>query len=114
MKWSAPLVTGSIGMRLTALQFTPSAELLKTMSFEVQFLRKRQSCHATNTLPAPSISAVGSGLVRRSPAAAEERIAEIVTARDQDAPPSVELNAASLPLRLSNGTTTVPLGCTSG
>src|SRR4051812_50147879 len=84
------------------------------MSFEVQFLRKRQSCHAVYTFPDPSISATGNGLVRRPPAFAEERLAEIVTARDHEAPPSVDRNAASLPLRLSNGTITVPLGCTSG
>src|SRR4051812_434976 len=102
MKWSTPLVTGSIGTRLASLQLTPSDERLNTMSFDVQFLRKRQSCHATYTFPVPSISAPGSGLVRSAPPAAEERIAEIVTARDQDAPPSVDLNAASLPLRLSN------------
>src|SRR3954471_12231002 len=114
MKWSAPLVTGSIGMRFTALQFTPSDEFENTMSFDVQFLRKRQSCQATYALPAPSISAVGSGLVRSPPRKAEERTAEMVTARDQDPPPSVDRNAASLPLRLSNGTMTVPFGCTSG
>ena len=32
----------------------------------------------------------------------------------REAQRSVDLNAASLPLRLSNGTMTVPLGCTSG
>src|SRR3954454_7490042 len=101
-------------MRITALQFTTSDEFANTMSFDVQFLRKRQSCHATYALPEPSISAVGSGLVRRPPPTAEERTAEIVTARDQDPPPSVERKAASLPLRLSNGTITVPFGCTSG
>src|SRR4051795_4177215 len=114
MKWSAPLVTESIGTRLTAVQFTPSGELENTMSFEVQFLRKRQSCHAVYTLPAPSISAVGRGLVRSPPPTAADLMAEIVTAFDHDAPPSVERNAASLPFRLSNGTITVPPGCTSG
>src|SRR4051794_8345421 len=114
MKWSAPLGTGSIGTRLTALQFTPSADVLKTMSFDVQFFRKRQSSHATYTLPAPSISATGSGLVRSGPATPANRVSEIVAALDHVAPPSVERNAASLPFRLSNGTITLPFGCTSG
>src|SRR4051812_29826954 len=101
-------------MRFTALQFTPSEEFEKTMSLEVQFLRKLQSCQATYALPAPSISAVGRALVRSPPPTAAEWIAAIVTARDQEAPPSVERNDASLPFRLSNGTITVPFGCTSG
>src|SRR4051794_35571136 len=114
MKWSAPLVTGSIGTRFASVQFTPSDDLLNTMSFDVQFLRKRQSSHATYTLPAPSISALGSGLVRRLPPTPAKRLADTVTARDQLAPPSVDLNAGCLMLRLSNGTITVPFGCTSG
>src|SRR5437868_6897322 len=114
MKWSAPLETGSIGTRRTSLQVTPSDEALKTMSFDAQFLRKRQSSHATYTFPAPSISALGSGDVRSDPATSAKREAEIVTALDHVPPPSVDRNAASLPFRLSNGTTTVPFGCTSG
>jgi hypothetical protein len=47
MKWSAPLPTASIGIRLTALQFTPSGELDRTMSFALQRVWKRQSSHAT-------------------------------------------------------------------
>src|SRR3954451_6710470 len=114
MKWSRPLLTGSIGTRLTALQSTPLVDVLKTMSFAEHLGRKRQSCQATKTRPAPSISAVGSGLVRRPPATAWARTPETVCALDQDAPPSVERNAAVFPSRLSNGTMTVPLGWTTG
>src|SRR5436305_1822845 len=84
------------------------------MSFDVQFLRKLQSSQAPYTVAPPSISAVGSGLVRSEPATPAKRAAEIVTARDHEAPPLVDRNAPSLPFRLSNGTTTVPFGCTSG
>src|SRR3954451_4132360 len=38
----------------------------------------------------------------------------MLTARVHEAPPSLETNAAIFPLRLSNGTTTVPSGWTSG
>src|SRR3954452_23901926 len=114
MKWSRPLVTLSIGTRATALQSTPLDEVLKTMSLAEHFSRKRQSCHATKTRPAPSISAVGSWLVRRPPATAWARTAETVRALDQEAPPSVERKAAVFPSRLSNGTITVPLGWTTG
>ena len=67
MKWSTPLATGSIGIRWTALQFTPSLDVLKTMSLAVHLGSKRQSSHATYALPAASISAVGNGLVLRPP-----------------------------------------------
>src|SRR4051812_28056800 len=109
MKWSTPLATGSIGIRLTALQLMPSAELLSTMSFAAHLSSKRQSSHATYALPAASISALGSGLVRRPPEFAWKLILEIVDSRDQVAPPSVDRKAAMVPLRLSNGTITVPL-----
>src|SRR2546423_4840818 len=110
MKWSTPLPTPSIGTRLTALQFTPSAELLRTMSFALHFGSKRQSSHATYALPSASISALGSGLVRRPPELAWKLIFEIGTSLDQVAPPSVDRNAAMVPLRLSKGTITVPSG----
>src|ERR1044072_3295126 len=84
------------------------------MSLAVQRGSKRQSSHATNTLPAASISALGSGLVRRSPELGWKLIRAICTALDHVAPPSVERNAAIVPLRLSNGTITVPSGCTTG
>jgi hypothetical protein len=47
MKWSSPLVTGSIGTRVTGDQVIPSEELEKTMSFELHLARKRQSSQAT-------------------------------------------------------------------
>jgi hypothetical protein len=47
MKWSAPLVTGSIGTRLTRDQLRPSLDLLKTISLDEHALRKRQSCQTT-------------------------------------------------------------------
>ena len=46
MKWSTPLPTGSIGIRLTAFQASPS-ELEKTMSLALQLGSNRQSSHAT-------------------------------------------------------------------
>src|SRR5437868_1354159 len=114
MKWSTPLVTSSIGTRAGALQWTPSDDLLNTMSFAAQRLRKRQSSHATYTVPAPSTSALGSGLVRRLPATPWKRAAEMGTAFVHDAPPSFERNDEILPVVASKGTTTVPSGCTTG
>ena len=55
-------------------------------------------------MPPPSISAVGSGLVRRSPATPWNLIFETATSFDQVAPPSVERKAPIVPWRLSNGT----------
>src|SRR5499433_833841 len=114
MKWSTRLVTGSIGTRVAAVQFTPSAEVEKTMSLAEQLARKRQSSHATYTLPAPSISAVGSGLVRSPPATPLNRTLLTATPLAHDAPPSVDRNASILLFRLSNGTITVPSGWTRG
>src|SRR3954453_10252014 len=114
MKWSRPLSTLSIGPRATSLQLTPSLDVLNTMSLAEHLSRKRQSCHATNTRPAPSISAVGSGLVRRLPATAWSRTPEMFEAFDHEAPPSVERKGPILPESVSNGTTTVPFGWTSG
>src|SRR5215472_13783843 len=62
--------------------------------------------------PAPSISAEGKLGLRRPPACPWLMILEMVTVLLQLWPPSVERNAAMAPP--SNGTTTVPLGCTSG
>src|SRR5689334_1208238 len=101
MKWSAPLVTGSIGMRAGALHDVPSALRENTMSLLLQAWRKRQSCQATNTLPAPSISALGSTLVRRSPSTVWLGALATFTAFDQLAPPSVDTNAPMLPLSCS-------------
>src|SRR5205823_2708987 len=114
MKWSTPLPTASMGTRLTALQCSPSPELLRTMSFAVHRGSKRQSSQATYTLPAASISALGNGLVRSPPEFGWKLILEIGTSLDQVAPPSVDRKAAIVPRRLSKGTITVPLGCTTG
>src|SRR3954454_660893 len=114
MKWSTPLPTGSIGIRATGLHCSPSPERLNTMSLAAHLASNRQSSQATYTLPAPSISALGSGLVRRSPALGWKLIFEIADSFDQEAPPSSDLNAAIVPCRLSKGTITVPSGCTTG
>src|SRR6266700_3324155 len=116
MKWSTPLPTGSIGTRARLDQFTPSLEELKTMSLAGQPGSKLQSSQATWTLPAPSISADGRGDVRRSPETGWKLMVAIVTALVRVAPPSVDPNVAILarPSIDSNGTTTLPLGCTTG
>src|SRR5947208_8129566 len=114
MKWSTVLVTSSIGTRVTADHLTPSVDVLNTMSLAEQLARKRQSSHATYTLPAPSISAVGSGLVRSPPATPRKRTLLTSIPLVHDCPPSVDRNASILLFRLSNGTMTVPLGWTSG
>ena len=44
MKWSTPLFTGSIGIRVTGDQTIPSVVVVMTMSFAVQPDRNRQSC----------------------------------------------------------------------
>src|SRR6266487_530229 len=85
------------------------------MSFALPARRKRLSCQATNTLPAPSISAVGSGPERRPPATVWERIRAIVVTSDQLAPPLVERNApTAVSLALSIGTITLPFGSITG
>src|SRR5712691_772792 len=116
MKWSTPLPTASIGTRAIADQFTPSLDELKTMSLAGHPGSNVQSSQATNTLPAPSISAEGRGDVRRSPATRWKLMVAIVTALVRVAPPSVDPKAAILarPSIDSNGTTTLPFGCTTG
>lgn len=112
---STPLFVASIGTRWIAVQLTPSVDVVKTMSFDEQPRRNRQSCHATKTLPAASISAEGSGPVRSEPATVWCEIAVTVVVADQVAPPFVDRNACSaVSLALSIGTTTVPFGWTSG
>src|SRR5262249_7988031 len=98
MKWATPLGTGSIGTRATAVQFTPSAEVENTMSLAEQWARNRQSSHATYTLPAPSISAVGSGVVRSPPATPWKRTLLTPMPLAHDCPPSVDRNASIFPL----------------
>src|SRR5207302_7069852 len=85
------------------------------MSLDLPERRKRLSSHPTNTRPAPSISAVGSGPERRLPATVCVRISAIVVTSVQEPPPLVERNApTAVSLALSMGTITVPLGWTTG
>src|SRR4051794_10132060 len=117
MKWSMPLLVASIGTRATADQLVPVAlsEWLTTMSFVRQDRRKRQSVHATWVVPAPSISADGSGPSRRLPATVWWRMVAIVVTALQVAPPLVEVNAPmAVSLALATGTITVPSGRTTG
>src|SRR5947207_5707812 len=117
MKWSTPLLVPSIGTRLTADQLVPVAlsEWLRTMSLVLQDLRNRQSVHATYAVPAPSISAEGSGPSRRLPATRWWLIAALVVTALQLPPPFVELNAPiAVSLALAIGTITVPSGRTTG
>src|SRR3954469_247771 len=112
-----PLLVPSIGTRLTPDQLVPAllSEWLSTMSFALQARRKRQSAHATCTVPLPSISADGKGPSRRLPATLWWRIVAIVVTALQLAPPLVELNAPmAVSFALAVGTITVPFGCTSG
>src|SRR3954470_14390475 len=90
-----PLFVASIGTRLTDDQLVPVAfnDLLTTMSLALQARRKRQSVQATNTEPAPSISADGRGPSRRLPATVWWLIVATVVTALQDVPPLVELKA---------------------
>src|SRR4051794_33524080 len=111
------LLVPSIGTRLTADQLVPVllSEWLSTMSLVLQDLRNRQSVHPTYTVPAPSISAEGSGPSRRLPATRWWRIVAIVVTALQLAPPFVELNAPiAVSLAFAMGTTTTPSGRTTG
>src|SRR3954468_9910322 len=112
-----PLLVPSIGTRLTPDQLVPAllSEWLSTMSFALQARRKRQSAHATYTVPLPSISADGSGPSRRLPATLWWRIVAIVVTALQLVPPLVELNAPlSCSFAWAVGTITVPWGPTTG
>src|SRR3954470_1194877 len=111
------LPVASIGTRATDDQLVPVAfsEWLSTMSFALQDRRKRQSVHATYTVPAPSISAEGNGPSRRLPATPWWRTVAIVVTALQLAPPLVELNAPmAVSFALAVGTITVPSGRTTG
>ena len=90
MKWSAPLVVGSIGIRIGDVHVNGSVAVLMTMSFELQPERKRQSCQTTYTRPSASTSAEGSAEVRRFPATVWSVTRLIETGLVQLAPPSVE------------------------
>src|SRR5580704_16527666 len=96
-KWSTVLVVASIGMRVTALQVLPSEEELTTMSFSAQFLRKRQSDHTTNTLPAPSMLAEGRLGFRIPPASKWLSMLAISWLLPQLLPPFVELKTSMPP-----------------
>src|SRR5712692_9882424 len=84
------------------------------MSLALQPVENRQSCQAVYTVPAPSISADGSGEVRRLPAFGCTLTCETFSDLSQLAPPFSEVKAAMVFCRLSKGTTTVPFGCTTG
>src|SRR5581483_9174019 len=85
------------------------------MSFELQPERKRQSCQKTKIRPFLSISADGSGSVRRLPATLWSVTVAIVCVALQLAPPSDDVNSwIALTDALAIGTTTVPFGRTSG
>src|SRR2546421_11018648 len=85
------------------------------MSFAVHPTRKRQSCQATKTLPALSISADGSGLDRMLPASLNAEIVVITITWPKLAPPFVETTDSSfVSVASSIGTITFPLGCTTG
>src|SRR5579863_5522564 len=103
-----------MGMRVTALQFTPSVEVLYTKSLVEQlgFARNRQSSHTVQTVPAPSTAADGNGPLRIPPASAWNCTFAMVTGAVQVRPPSPEIKADML--FVSMGTTTVPFGCTRG
>ena len=98
MKWSTPLPTASIGIRLTALQSTPSVELAEDDVVGRALRLEAAVLPGDVRVPAPSISALGSGLVRKSPATGWKLILETRTSFDQVAPPSCERNAAIVPV----------------
>src|SRR5881397_3774840 len=102
-------------MRTVDVQVVPSVEVVITISLVAQPLLKPQSCQTRYTLPAPSISAEGSGPLRRLPATVCLKIESTVTVLLQLVPPLVDLKARmEVSLALASGTMTVPLGCTTG
>src|SRR5215211_492670 len=114
MKWSTALVVASTGTRVTGPQVVSLVDLLMTTSLAAQPERNRQSCHTTYTVPAASISAEGSGLVRSPPATVWDWMVATSTVARQLAPPSTERNERICPEELWKGTITVPLGRTTG
>src|SRR5689334_16121596 len=114
MKWSTVLVVASIGTRTTVVHVVPLVDVLMTMSSRAP-LRKRESCQTTYTLPEPSISADGSGPLRRPPGTVCADTDAMVTGAAQLPPPLVERNARmDVSVALAIGTITVPLGWTTG
>src|SRR6266404_3202705 len=79
----------AVGIRCGADQLTPSScELENTMSFAVQPGRKRQSPHATTSVPAASTSSDGSEIDRSGPEVVDWRSETMIGVNV--APPSVE------------------------
>src|SRR2546429_3097906 len=115
MKWSTPVVVASIGPGVTAVHVVPLLDVEKTMSLAGQPDRNRQSCQATYTVPAASISADGRPPPSRTPPATGwADTLPIRTVELQDVPPLVEVNERIADPLAEYGTTTVPLGCTTG
>src|SRR5262245_22771993 len=93
VKWSTPLVTASIGIRVTGPQVVSLVDLAMTMSLLVQPARKRQSAQTTYAVPGPSISADGNGSSRSPPATVWWSIGpDTDTVARQLAPPSTDRN----------------------
>jgi hypothetical protein len=116
MKKSAVEVGAASGIRAGPLQLTPSAELESTRSFAEQPMRKRQSCQTTSTVPSGCATADGSGNERR-PAGGFHCTSETRIVPPKVAPPSIDRNAAIVPLRLFASTAITvrePSGRTSG
>src|SRR3954468_11764445 len=105
MKWFPP----SLVMRVTAPQVVSLVDLDITMSLAGQPDWNRQSCQTTYAVPAESISADGSGSVRRLPATAWSWMVATRTEEFQVEPPVVDRKDRIWPLLLSYGTRTVPL-----
>ena len=78
-------------MRATALHVLPSVDELITMSFDTQFLRKRQSDHTTKTLPAPSMPTEGKFGLRIPPPSRWLLMLAMAWLLPQLVPPLVEL-----------------------
>src|SRR5208283_4879095 len=90
MKWSTPLPIGLDATRTTGPQWTPSDEVLNTMSFALQPLSKRQSGQETYTVPAPSMAVEGRPALRNPPSSPLLGASEMLTAAFQVCPPLVE------------------------
>src|SRR5438128_2359923 len=92
MKWSTVLLTPSMGMRCTADQVAPLVDVARTMSLAGQPVRNLQSCHVRYTVPAASISALGSGSERNPPATLWSACDATRTLEPHVAPPSDDTN----------------------
>ena len=99
---------------------TPSADVTRTMPFEVHSLLKRQSAQTRYTLPAGSTSAETNGGARTSICTSSSSWA-MRRAGAKVAPPSVEratemrsVPASSIEPKTVNATRSVPSGRTTG